>query len=90
MGLSDFCTECSRHESGLLESTSATFSFIYIDIHAQSQNLKLAVNQALLVVLGLFKKTAAFHSVGQIPLIALPLLRFPRCRTYPTSEQRIQ
>ena len=28
-------------------------------------------------MLGLFKKTAAFHSVRQISFIALPLLRFP-------------
>ena len=30
-----------------------------------------------MAMLGLFKKTAAFHNVGQISLIALPPLRFP-------------
>ena len=30
-----------------------------------------------MAMLGLFKKTAAFHSVRQISLIALPPLRFP-------------
>ena len=37
-GLGDFCTEFSRFDSGLSESTSAIFSFIYINTHAQSQN----------------------------------------------------
>ena len=30
-----------------------------------------------MAIFGLFKKTAAFHSVRQISLIALPPLRFP-------------
>ena len=43
-------------------------------------------------MLRLFKKTAAFHSVRQIPLIALPPLRFPgsQCEQKPYPPYNLQ
>ena len=58
--------------------SSAIFSFIYFNTHAQSHNIKKCELKALVVVLGPFKNTAAFHSVQQIRLIALSaMLRIP-------------
>ena len=67
MGLSDFCTELSRLESGPSESTSAFLGFICINTNAQSQNLKLAANRPSRRCLTFFKRQLHF-SVQQIPL----------------------
>ena len=46
MGPSNFCSEFSRLELGLSES-SEPFSVSYIDTHAQSHNLKLAAKATI-------------------------------------------
>ena len=75
MGLSDFCTELSRLELGLSES-SEPFSVSHVNTHAQSHNLKLTAKRPSLWSLAFQHKTTTFHSARQNPLIALPPLRF--------------